>query len=365
MKRHIEILLLDNDCVIVPGLGGFVAHYVEARYDGADNSYLPPSRTLGFNAKLDMNDSLLAQSYVEAYDISYPEAVGRIEAEVDDIRRALQKEGFYDFADLGVLTVNTEGNYEFSPCASGVLTPELYGLSSFEIERSVQPAGQQPEAAVLAPAGRGMEPSAVGAPSAARPDFPYGESTLAEQLSPDDGGAERTISIRVSLLRNVLAAACAIIAFFLLASPINNNETGAGVMSGLGSGLLYSLVPDGTHARPCQPASPLVAKAGSIRTAEAPVAAARPDSVVKETAENADEGYSIVLASRITKANAEAYVSRLRSEGYQEARVLERKGEHLKVVYGSYEDEGAALRSLRSLRQKPEFEHAWIYKDNK
>ena len=27
LARHIEILLLENDCVIVPELGGFIAHY--------------------------------------------------------------------------------------------------------------------------------------------------------------------------------------------------------------------------------------------------------------------------------------------------------------------------------------------------
>ncbi|MQO83477.1 SPOR domain-containing protein, partial [Prevotella copri] len=34
LERHIEILLLSNDCVIVPGFGGFMAHHVDARYDG-------------------------------------------------------------------------------------------------------------------------------------------------------------------------------------------------------------------------------------------------------------------------------------------------------------------------------------------
>lgn len=368
MKRHIEILLLDNDCVIVPGLGGFVAHYVEARYDNADNSYLPPSRTLGFNAKLSMNDSLLAQSYVEAYDISYPEAVGRIEAEVDDIKSSLRKEGVYDFADLGMLTVNAEGNNEFSPCASGVLTPDLYGLSSFEIERSAQPSEQHTAASAVSilPEGELEEQPSAFMSAAAKPDFPYGESTLAEQLLPEADDEERTISIRVSLLRNVLAAACAIIAFFLLASPINNNEAGAGVMSGLGSGLLYNLVPDDTHASRRPLARPVVAKADTVGAAKAQVsAAAKTDSIEQSAAREMSGEYSIVLASRITKANAEAYVSRLHREGYPEARVLERKGEYLKVVYGSYEDEPAALRSLRSLRSKPEFEYAWIYKDNK
>ena len=33
LERHIEILLLSNDCVIVPDFGGFMAHHVDAHYD--------------------------------------------------------------------------------------------------------------------------------------------------------------------------------------------------------------------------------------------------------------------------------------------------------------------------------------------
>ena len=84
LERHIEILLLNNDCVIVPNLGGFVAHHREARYDGNEQLFLPPLRTIGFNPKLHLNDSLLAQSYIEAYDISYPDAMNRIEGEVNE-----------------------------------------------------------------------------------------------------------------------------------------------------------------------------------------------------------------------------------------------------------------------------------------
>ena len=31
LARHIEILLLENDCVIIPDFGGFIAHYQPAR----------------------------------------------------------------------------------------------------------------------------------------------------------------------------------------------------------------------------------------------------------------------------------------------------------------------------------------------
>ena len=59
LARHIEILLLENDCVIVPELGGFIAHYQPAYYAESDNIYFPPMRTIGFNPQLTMNDGLL------------------------------------------------------------------------------------------------------------------------------------------------------------------------------------------------------------------------------------------------------------------------------------------------------------------
>ena len=56
LERHIEILLLTNDCVIIPNFGGFMAHYRAAHFDERDNSFLPPTRTVGFNHALKLND---------------------------------------------------------------------------------------------------------------------------------------------------------------------------------------------------------------------------------------------------------------------------------------------------------------------
>lgn len=53
LARHIEILLLENDCVIIPDFGGFIAHYQPARYIKEENLYLPPVRTIGFNPPID------------------------------------------------------------------------------------------------------------------------------------------------------------------------------------------------------------------------------------------------------------------------------------------------------------------------
>ena len=113
-----------------------MAHHVEAKYDEEEQLFLPPLRTLGFNPQLTMNDSLLVQSYVEAYDMSYPEALRRIEDEVNELKQQIENKGSYDINGIGTLTLNENGKYIFTPCEAGILTPELYGLSSFEMARN-------------------------------------------------------------------------------------------------------------------------------------------------------------------------------------------------------------------------------------
>ena len=70
LAQHIEALLLENDCVIVPGFGGFVAHYAPATHVKEENLFLPPTRTIGFNPQLKLNDGVLVQSYMSAYDLT-------------------------------------------------------------------------------------------------------------------------------------------------------------------------------------------------------------------------------------------------------------------------------------------------------
>jgi hypothetical protein len=89
--------------VIIPDLGGFMAHHMDARYDDEEQLFLPPYRTLGFNPQLKINDSLLVQSYIEAYDISYPEALRRIEGEVEELCQHINNQGHYELTDIGTL----------------------------------------------------------------------------------------------------------------------------------------------------------------------------------------------------------------------------------------------------------------------
>ena len=93
LSAHIVSLMLKHDCVIVPELGGFVAQYVPARLITAENILMPPCRTVVFNPRLNMNDGLLVQSYMQAYHTGYTETLRMVNAEVKKLKEILAKEG--------------------------------------------------------------------------------------------------------------------------------------------------------------------------------------------------------------------------------------------------------------------------------
>ena len=361
LGRHIEILLLDNDCVIVPDFGGFVAHHVSARYDEDDHSWLPPMRTLGFNAQLRINDSLLAQSYVNAYDISYPEALRRIENEVEELKLLLANEGCYTMDDIGTLTINDEGNYQFEPCEAGILSPAYYGLDACRFD-TLKDA-------------RDMDSSNVALQMAIPQPQPKttDEPALLDFTDNGEQEDERIIHIRMSWVRNIVAVAAAVIAFFVMATPIANSDLGTRTMSDLKGNLIYKLIPQDTNMAPATPIAESVqqqaattAEASDTTKTDEMVKTAkvveRPDANDKpeEAATASGPTYCIVLASHVRKSNAETYIEKLKKQGYN-AEIYVHKSV-VRVVYGSYKTEAEAYKQLNRLTDKEEFFDAWVYK---
>lgn len=346
LERHIEILLLSNDCVIVPNFGGFMAHHVDARYDESDHTFLPPLRTIGFNPQLKMNDSLLAQSYIEAYDISYPEAIKRIEDEVNELRQHLENDGKFELNDIGVIYLNGQHHMEFEPCEAGILTPELYGLSSFEMQpvSAIAAAVEKPKTIVVESKKKHDEQRPAAVEDEAEEPLKLSSNIF---VNDDD---DRTVSISIGSLRNLAAACIVIIAFLLMPSPVGNGKYNTQQTSNIDTAMLYRIVPKDISLAKVQP----------VKTAQ--VQATKPLAEKLDTAKNAVDDspyYSLVLASRVTRKNANAYVATLQRKGYAEAMVLPRpKG--AKVIYGKYQSEKEAYRVQQKLNDNKEFADCWI-----
>lgn len=133
LAQHIEALLLENDCVIVPGLGGFVAHYNPALRVEEENLFFPPTRVIGFNPQLKMNDGLLVQSYMAVYGTNFPDATKKVDYQVKQLIATLHEDGKVDLPNIGKLSYSIYQKYDFLPYDNRITTPFLYGFDSFEM----------------------------------------------------------------------------------------------------------------------------------------------------------------------------------------------------------------------------------------
>lgn len=359
IERHIEILLLDNDCVIVPGLGGFTAHHVEARFDESDDVFLPPLRTLGFNQQLKINDSLLVQSYIEAYDISYPEALRRIEGEVEELRQRLANDGYYEMTDIGVLEMNEDGNIIFTPCEAGILTPELYGLSSFEM----QPLMAE-ESTTSASSTQVQKPNVEPTPITTTVFDQVGqkEETSANDAGQDtdtDEDAEKTICIKVSWLRNAgIAAAAALLLFFVIFPMSHSGLKNVNIGDFNGTSFFSKLMPKDSQMNNINISE---IKASAKDSSRQSVKDSVKDSIKGIEPKVKSDTFCIVLASCIPQKNAERYVEQLHKKGFDKAYTMV-NNKMVRVIYGNYTSETDAYNDLQKIRSKDEFEQAWILK---
>lgn len=359
IERHIEILLLDNDCVIVPGLGGFTAHHVEARFDESDDVFLPPLRTLGFNQQLKINDSLLVQSYIEAYDISYPEALRRIEGEVEELRQRLANDGYYEMTDIGVLEMNEDGNIIFTPCEAGILTPELYGLSSFEM----QPLMAE-ESTTSASSTQVQKPNVEPTPITTTVFDQVGqkEETSANDAGQDtdtDEDADKTICIKVSWLRNAgIAAAAALLLFFVIFPISHSGLKNVNIGDFNGTSFFSKLMPKDSQMNNINISE---IKASAKDSSRQSVKDSVKDSIKGIEPKVKSDTFCIVLASCIPQKNAERYVEQLHKKGFDKAYAMV-NNKMVRVIYGNYTSETDAYNDLQKIRSKDEFEQAWILK---
>lgn len=367
LSKHIEILLLEHDCVIVPKLGGFITNQVEARY--GDNLFVPPYRTIGFNKNLLINDGLLVQSYMQVYDASYPDAYKQMEMDIDEVLQQLDLNGVFQFEGIGLIRKSVEGNITFEPSESsessesGMLTPELYGLCALEV-KSVDEVRKEKELINT------IQSTSV---------LPIqSEGHLSSAYTPDEkDGEEENVTIRLHRrwVDVSIAAVVSVLLFFLFSYPSFRNSTPSDTCV---AGSLY--VGKENNHKPMENVQ-VSRKSGvdnkvkatvekeDLQEADSTGIALQTDENISAKAEQetANENavkkeFVLVLASYVSKANSAAFIENLKSEGFTEAEYI-RTGKISRIVYSGYASKDEAADSLNVLRKlNPAFKEAWILK---
>lgn len=355
LAQHIETLLLENDCVIVPGFGGFVAHYSPATRVKEENIFLPPTRTIGFNPQLKLNDGVLVQSYMSAYDTSFADASRIVEKEVNEFIGLLHEEGKAHLDNIGEIQSNIYGNYEFVPYDYKITTPSLYGLDSFEIHELS--ALQQKEKVLI-------------------PTYPEKEKKTFE------------ISINRAYLRNVAAMIAAIVLFFAFSTPVENTDVQKNNYAQLLPSELFeqiekqsvAITPVYVKNDAAQQAKKFSASSASTKTSSAkkhttdkaktskPIAVREVKVVKQETAapapvvksqESANHPFHIIVAGGISLKDAEAIATQLKSKGFADAKALNTDGK-VRVSISSFNNRDEATKQLLELRKNETYKNAWL-----
>ena len=138
IAQHIEYLLMRHDCVVVPGLGAFLVNDEPARYVAETHSFLPPSRTIGFNPEVRHNDALLSGSISRRERVSLEAARNRLDMEVASLRCQLDVCGEVPIGNLGLLVRGDSPEYpvfEPSECSLPVSRYSYFNVVDAELIR--------------------------------------------------------------------------------------------------------------------------------------------------------------------------------------------------------------------------------------
>jgi len=327
LSKHIEYLLLKHNCVIVPGLGGFVTQYVPARVVAGEDLYLPPYRSVGFNPQLTLNDGLLVQSYMQTYDTGYPETLKLIEEAVDGARQELQRNGELELQGIGRLRLTLDGQYDFEPCEAGVLSPRLYGLDAF----SIRPLAGADEA-----------------------DAAKEAETVQKKARLRKRKNTYTLRINRELVNYAAAAIVAVTFYLCWATPVAQDTKGGENAAGM------LLVPSNKTVQSVQVQPDKQIRQGAEETTVTPAPATSEETVPTTVAPKTEKAYTLVLASAISLKNATTYVGTLSGDGMEGSSVM-KKGKMVRVVYGRYATEADAYAALNGLRGTHScFDEAWV-----
>lgn len=126
----INKLLFDHDCVIVPGLGGFVASPRAAIHNKVHHTFIPPARVIAFNVFLRQNDGLLANQISTSEKIPFSEALNFLEKYVGRCFMEMASGRRFFVAQVGQLYYDAEKNIQFEPDDSALHAFESFGLTT-------------------------------------------------------------------------------------------------------------------------------------------------------------------------------------------------------------------------------------------
>ena len=133
LSKMVKELILDDDKVVLPGLGCFVAEIVPAYFSDKGYTINPPYRKLYFRARPDEGGSLI-DFYARSNGVSHEVAEKIIKDFVSELKAVLHAKKVVVFPGLGRLRATKENNIFFIANEDLDIYPEGFGLEPVSLK---------------------------------------------------------------------------------------------------------------------------------------------------------------------------------------------------------------------------------------
>ncbi len=140
-ENLIKDLLYSNDCVVLPGMGGFIAKYKGATLNTSLHTVYPPQKTIGFNPQIKENDGLLVSALCALNNCTYAEGKIELDAWVKEQSNTLLRGEKISWKGIGILFQDRLGKIQFIPDSRGNFSLESFGLEKIilvPVERKIE-----------------------------------------------------------------------------------------------------------------------------------------------------------------------------------------------------------------------------------
>ena len=133
LSKMVKELILDNDRVVLPGLGSFVAEIVPSTFSDKGYTINPPYRKLHFRAKPD-EGSELVQFYSETNNVEFAVAERIIKDFISELKPVVHTKKIVVFPGLGRLRATKENNLFFVADEDLDIYPDGFALEPVSLK---------------------------------------------------------------------------------------------------------------------------------------------------------------------------------------------------------------------------------------
>ncbi|NLA63051.1 MAG: SPOR domain-containing protein [Bacteroidales bacterium] len=305
---HIDYLLHTHDCIIVPGLGGFVVNTTDVEKNGLWGLDAPTFELL-FNNKLTYNDGLLAESLMKINNVSYDVAIKKIESACKELKSKLLKSEEVEWDNLGTFKTDTDNNTVFL-ANKDYVRPQFFGLSNAR-----------------------FKPVVLALSTIENDKNAYSLKSIAQYVSA--------------------AIAAAVVLFFVVLS-FNNSTPNSQYAEIVSKPLIFASSASKTkEAKQTKPTA-------IVANQNLPSATKASNTVTQTQAST--NNYYIIVGVYEVREIAEKSLSRLKSQGFETASMIETP-RRLDVYSASFSNRDDAQTFLRNFKaDNPQYKDAWILK---